>query len=198
MRSRRNSVEDSRRTARRHRTDDWVFSGLSMPRGVVVARPMTTEKRETGSSHVHLVGNEHAFGLAQFLGHLAIGAKLPFRYEWQRGQLFEHWYRADRVEKIKDSGCRMLLLLMDSKMSRHEDLAPKLRELLARAGTLKVRWILPLESNAEDSGALRLSLQATGIDSLASHLLPVHRSETGAPSARGYAGWAGAVWGWIK
>ena len=197
MRSRRNSVEAPAPTASRFRTEDWVFSGLSVPRKVVLAKPSTAEKLSPGG-YVHLVGNEHALGLAQFLGHLALGRKVSLRYEWQRGQLFEHWYRTERVEKLKKGGCRVLLLLLDSKIAKSEDLAAKLRELVERAGTMKVKWILPLEDDAEGANGLRLALPAVGIEALGSHLVPVHRAETGAPSARGYAGWAGAVWGWIR
>lgn len=197
MRSRRNSVELHAQTASRFRTEDWVFSGLSVPRRVVLAKPSTANKLSPGG-HVHLVGNEHALGVAQFLGHLALGKKVSLRYEWQRGQLFEHWYRADRVEKLRTAGCRLLLLFLDSELEKVEDLSAKLGELVERAASMKVKWILPLEDNAEGASGLRLALPKVGIETLASHLVPIHRAETGAPSARGYAGWAGAVWNWIR
>lgn len=197
MRSRRSSVENQSQTASRSRTEDWVYSGLSVPAGVVVAKPKAAQKLAPGC-HIHLVGNEHALGVAQFLGHLALGHKVSLRYEWQRGQLFEHWYKPERVEKLRAAGCRLLIMLCESNLSQPEQLAAKLRELLERAGPMAVRWVLPLDDDAEGAKALRLVLPVLDIEALGSHLVPVHRAQTGAPSARGYAAWAGAVWGWIR
>lgn len=181
----------------RSRTEDWVFSGLSIPSKVVVAKRSSPERLPPGG-YVHLAGNEHALGVAQFLGQLALSRKALLRYEWQRGQLFEHWFRADRIEKLAANRCRLLLLLMNSKVLRADHLVAKVREMLDRAGDMKIQWILPFEEEAEDARLLRLVLPSLNVEALASHLVPVHRAETGAPSARGYAGWAGAVWSRIR
>lgn len=179
----------------RSRTEDWVYAGLSVPSGVVIARPSQRHVLKPGGS-VQLIGNEHAAGVGQFLGKLALGRKVSLRFEWQRGMLFEHWFRPEKVDQLLRRKPDVLVFLFDTKVTEPEPLVAKLRELLRAAKSVPVRWVLPLEDNP--SSALRLALPAVGVEALRSYMLPVHRSQTGAPSARGYAGWAGAIWNWIR
>jgi len=76
-------------------------------------------------------------------------------------------------------------------------LAKRLADFKKALGATMFRWILPFEPSAA-AQTLALSLPAADVLTFHSHLLEVHRSPTGAPSARGYAGWAGAVWKWIR
>lgn len=77
-------------------------------------------------------------------------------------------------------------------------LLPVLHATLAEArhvGSTLV-WIRPPDANA-GTKALRIVLRAARIPSFHSEAIHVHMSANGKPSARGYAGWAGALWRWI-
>lgn len=191
----RSNVRKPSTNEARSRTEDWVYGGLSVPSGVVLARPAVTSSLKPGDA-IQLVGNEHALGISRFLGKLALGKKVSLRLEWQRATPFEHWFRTEKLEKLLTHKPAALILLFDTKITSPETLAQKLRELVILAGPVPVRWILPLDDEVE--GLLRLALPAAHIDALRSYLLPIHRSQTGTPSARGYAGWAGALWNWIR
>lgn len=195
MPSRPSSRTRDASTDSRARTADWVYSGLSVPERVVVARPSEKVRLEPGSV-VSLVGDEHALGVAQFLGKIAVTRKVGLRFEWQRGQTFEHWFTPDKLERALARKPSLLLLLFDTKLKSPETLSDKAMELKRLCGMTPVRWILPFGSDA--SSPLRLALASVGFGTLRSDDVPIHRSQTGAPSARGYAGWAGAIWGAIR
>jgi hypothetical protein len=154
------------------------------------------ERLKPGSS-VIVVGDECAGGLGPFLGQLAVGKKVNLRFEWQRGQPFEHWFSADRLERLLRRKPDAILFVFGTKATNPETLALKLREVRRLAGPTALRWVLPL-SDGPETMALRLALAAEDFDVLHSEALDLHRSQTGAPSARGYAGWAGAIWAWMR
>ena len=170
---------------------DWAYSGLAHPSGVALARKHRHTALSSGSK-VILVGDESASGLGPFLGKLAIERKVTLRFEWERGQPFEHWMDADRVEKLLAHRPTVILMAFGSKHSA--DVAPKLAELVKLTRPVPVLWILPLKADEVLSAALTRST----IKQFDSGALDVHRSQTGGPSVRGYAGWAGAIWGWIR
>jgi hypothetical protein len=175
---------------------DWAYAGLSHPGGIAVARKQKGDRLVPGSKMI-LVGDEHALGLGQFLGKLAIDRKVNLRFEWERSQPFENWMTADRVEAILKHRPTVLLMAFGSKLKSPEEMQPKLDELARLAKPVPVLWVLPFEKS-DAATALGLALAASKIAQFHSEDIDIHRSQTGAPSARGYAGWAGAVWGWMK
>lgn len=175
----------------------WVYAGLGYPEGVVLARRASDTPRLTPGSSFVMVGDEHASSLAQYLGRLANDSKVNLRYEWQRAQPFENWFTPDRAEKLLVRQPTLALFVFNSKSADPAEIQPRLKELKRYLGATPVCWVLP---PTVDPGALALALAtgAEGIPAFHSESLELHRSPTGSPSARGYAGWAGAVWGWIR
>lgn len=172
---------------------DWVYSGLAHPPGFALARGPSTFRLKPGSK-ILLVGDEHAAGLGQFLGKLALDARMNLRFEWERGQLFERWMIPHSVERALRYKPEMLLVSMPTRLLDPSELAPRLASMKHVAGNLTVKYVLPVSENQ----ALSLALPAADIDAFHTQDVEIHRSPTGAPSARGYAGWAGAVWSWLR
>lgn len=175
---------------------DWAYAGISHPGGIAVARTPKGQRLAAGSKIV-LVGDEHALGLGQFLGKLAVDRKVNLRFEWERSQPFENWMTSDRVDAVLKHRPAMLLLAFGSKLKTPAEIQPKLDELVRSAKSVPVWWVLPFEKS-DAAMSLSLALAAAQIAQFHSEDIDIHRSQTGAPSVRGYAGWAGAVWGWIK
>lgn len=174
---------------------DWAYAGLSHPEGVAVARTQKGKRLVPGSKVV-LIGDEHALGLGQFLGKLAVDRKVNLRFEWERGQPFENWMNADRVDAVLKHRPTTLLMAFGSKLKAPSDIQPRLEELGKCSKPLRILWVLPFEKS-DSSTALSLALAAANIPQFHSEDIDIHRSQTGALSVRGYAGWAGAVWGWM-
>lgn len=172
---------------------DWVYAGLSHPSGFALARGPSRYLLKPGSK-ILLVGDEHAAGLGQFLGKLAIDSRMNLRFEWERGQLFERWMNPSAVEKALRYKPDLLLVAMPTKLAEPSEVAPRLLAMKRLTGNLTVRYVLPIG----ESSSLSLALPVADIDAFHTDDVDIHRSPTGAPSARGYAGWAGAVWSWLR
>lgn len=179
-----------------HSKRDWVYAGISHPAKIVIARASASRKLAPGAKVV-LVGDEHAAGIGQFLGRLCMDSKINCRFEWERGLALENWATADRIQKMKESKPSLVVASFNSKSTDPQVVALKLSDLLKRMGSIPLVWVLPLETGPQ-TNALTLALSSVGIPVFYSDSIEVHRSQTGAPSARGYAGWAGAIWGWIR
>lgn len=179
-----------------HSKRDWVYAGISHPAKIVIARASASRRLAPGAKVV-LVGDEHAAGIGQFLGRLCMDSKVNCRFEWERGLALENWATADRIQKLKDSKPSLVVASFRPKSTDPQTVASKLKELLKIMGSVPVAWVLPLEKSNQ-AETLAIALSAVGIPAFHSESIEVHRSQTGAPSARGYAGWAGAIWCWIR
>lgn len=175
-------------------TRSWVFQGLATPKGVIVARK-SKPRRLPVQSRVLLVGDERAAAIGQFLGKLALDHLVNFRFEWERQLVFERWYRPEKAEKIAASKANLLLLAMDSQGPK-DSFAQKLRDLKRLIGPVDLRWVLSTDPKRNE--LLRASLQELDVEAFDPSRLKLHASQTGAPSARSYAGLAGALWNVIK
>lgn len=172
---------------------DWVYSGLSHPAGVALARSHDRRRLSPGSK-ILVVGDEHAAAIGQFLGKLALDARMNLRFEWERGQLFERWAIASRLERSMTYRPDVVLVAMPTNVVDPSDLVDRLKSVKKACSTASVAYVLPLERN----DTLSLALPAADIDAFHTDEIEIHRSPTGSPSAKGYAGWAGAIWGWIR
>lgn len=175
---------------------DWAYAGLSHPKGVVLARPARKDALAPGNKVV-LVGDESAANVGQFLGKLALDSKVNFRFEWERGQLLERWATPERMEKLLSFCPSLLLFMLPTKLTDVKAIEEKLLVIRQGAKQVAVRWVLPMvESDA--ARALACALAGANIKAMESEPLLFHRAETGALSARGSAGWAGAIWRWVR
>ncbi|NBT36052.1 MAG: hypothetical protein EBT03_11045 [Betaproteobacteria bacterium] len=175
---------------------DWVYRGLAHPANVILASAARGQRLKPGNKLL-LIGNEHAGGIGPFLGKLAVDAKVNCRFEWDRTATLESWLSGDRVGSLLKHHPNLIVVVLGTRSSDPSEISSRLADVLRVTRHVPVCWVLPLEGGSQRD-ALSLALPAADIPALHSEALEVHRSQTGAPSARGYAGWAGAVWAWIR
>lgn len=175
---------------------DWIYAGLAHPSNVILANRPRGSRLPPGTKIV-VAGDENAAGLGPFLGRLAVDSKLSLRFEWERGALAEHWLSAATAERVKKSKPSIVVATFPTKEGDPSLLSKRLLDFKRWLGSPMLVWVLPL-ARTNSSEALALALPVADIPAFHSDLLEVHRSPTGSPSARGYAGWAGAIWKWLK
>lgn len=180
----------------KHSTRDWVYAGLSVPRRTVVARKPRTQRLKPGD-RVLVLGDEHAGAIGQFLGGFSVDAKVNLRFEWERGQAFERWLSASRIEKALIYRPALVVVVMGTSLTEPDHVQSRLESVQKASEGTELRWVLPCDKS-DQATSLSLALAAVGVSQFHSEEIEVHRSQTGAPSARGYAGWASAIWSWIR
>lgn len=175
---------------------DWVYGGLAHPPGVVLGQASTSKRLPPGSTLI-VAGDQHAWGLSPFLEQLAEDGSVSFKSDAGQDEVcLERW-----VEKLVALGeAKPTMALVSVSACEVESatlIIPELRDAAAslRAAGTTVVWIRPPELDL--STVMRKLLAEAKIPSFHSEAIDVHRSEAGSPSARGYAGWAGAIWRWI-
>lgn len=175
---------------------DWIYGGISHPRGVILARKTPVRRLVPGST-LAVVGDEHVAGLAPVLRQLASSSGVGLVIDIEPGTCFERWYSPGRLSKVLAARPAIVLVSLGI-CSATGPLMPLLRSLAAevyQAGA-GLAWIRPPE-NVAATKSLRVLLRAARIPSFHSETLEVARSVGDKPSARGYAGWSGALWRWI-
>jgi hypothetical protein len=179
-------------TAAPYSKRDWIYSGLAHPSGVMARRRRA--RRLVPGSRLALIGDEHAAGIAPFLRQLAVDGGLGFRVEAETGACLERWQQ--RYDALLDTRPTMVLASLAS-CSPMTEVLPVLRRMAQaaeRAGTALV-WVRPPDEKS--AKPFRVLLRAARIPSFHSEALKVPCPIAGKPSARGYAGWAGALWRWL-
>jgi|GEM_PF-5237262 len=175
---------------------DWAYAGISHPAGVVLARPPKQPNLKPGNK-VILVGDELAACVGPFLGKLAIESNVNFRFEWERGMLLERWASPERMERIVARCPSVLVFALSTALKETPAIETKLQIVRAHAKGVPLRWVMPLV-DTDTTRALACALAGASIPAFESNKVDIHRSQTGAPSARGCAGLAGAIWGAIR
>lgn len=176
---------------------DWVYAGLAHPANVILVRPRRAPRLKPGDK-ILLLGDEQAAAVGAFMGKLALESQVNLRFEWERQAQLETLATPRSAEKALKSQPTVVVALLRSKSDDPKQIASRVGEFKQALGNVPLFWVLPLGPETADSRALALALHAAGVPAFSSALLDVHRSQTGAPSARGFAGWAGAIWGWLR
>lgn len=189
----------------------WVYAGLVVAAaGVGLAKLMPRGPRvKPGETRLMLVGDSLAVGMAPHFAYLAKKQQVPFDALAKESTRIDQWagsqVLAEHVASFKPTLVLVSLGTNDAYMVG--DVAAKQRPALAgliaklTAGGAELAWIgppqLPKKPNA---GLLALLRSAFPSDHyFASETLPIPRGPDSLhPTARGYAGWAGAVWQWLS
>lgn len=177
---------------------DWIYGGISHPAGVVVARSGRRTIRLRPNSKLLVLGDEHALGLAPSLHHLSRAVGVSLAVDAEPGAHIERWLTPERIAKVKASQPTVVLV----SLGMRGPAATLMPILSGMSGALRgvgstVLWLRPPDAASPATKALRVLLRAACIPSFHSECTDVHLSVTGRPSARGYAGWSGAIWRWI-
>jgi hypothetical protein len=143
-----------------------------------------------------LAGDDHAWALAPFVRRLCLDSSVePFVVLQRDGATITSWATSGKLGAAVDNARPDLVLLSLPSAAAVEAHVSMLAAQARRHGGTFV-WI-----RSPDRGKLarpfRLQLDAAKVPSFHSEALDIHRGADGQPSARGYAGWAGALWRWI-
>lgn len=177
----------------------WIYGGLAHPRGVVLARPVVRARRLAPGSRLLLGGDEHAWGLGPFLAGLCRDGEVTFRCRAHRCTL-EDWADTEGLRKaVAELEPTVVVVSLGPTEPPSAATAATVGDVAAAArscgGTLV--WLRPPERN-QLSRPFRQQLAQAKVPSFHSEalVLPCGPDER-TPTARGYAGWAGALWRWI-
>jgi len=169
---------------------DWVYTGLLHARGVVLARSGASTNLRPGAT-ILLSGDGHAAALLPFVRQLAVGAGVTVEFVPALG-----------VDSFRSPGSLLkqpavIAVSMPMPRATVAD-AVVLREMNERFRLLGSRlvWLRP-PLMPQEIQPMRVLLRAAGIRSFPTETVTIHRAPSGGPSARGYAGWAGAFWRWL-
>ena len=173
----------------------WIYSGIAHPPSVVLAQAKKRRRLPAGS-RLLLAGDGYAWGLAPFLGLLARDAHVIYSTYLNQGSI-ESWDQEKLLATAVAPGFDMVLLSLDLDPSKPQERA-SLTKLVrdGRPAGVTLVWLRP-PRKAESVAHLRAALDAMKVPSFHSEALVLPRGLDGEPSARGYAGWAGALWQWI-
>ena len=137
-----------------------------------------------------MAGDDHAWGLAPFLKRLGDDSKVTTVVDVQpQGAELRAWTKSGRLGAVATrTQPTIILLSLPFAASCEADLA----ELRRQSGAATLVWVRPPGSEP----GLRRALDRAKVPSFHSEALPIPTAGS-AVTARGYAGWAGALWRWI-
>jgi lysophospholipase L1-like esterase len=186
-----------------------LYAGLLVAAGVGLVRAFRGPRIEPGQTRLLLVGDSLAVGLATPMRALAAEANVPFDQISRSGTRIDQWAGSQKLaEKIQNFNPTMVLVSLgtnDEYMGAGAAArqAPHLERLLValRANQAEVIWIGPPRlPKPSSNGIVPLLRKTIARDHyFPSEKLTIPRGPDGLhPTARGYAGWAGAIWRWLS
>ncbi len=186
-----------------------LYAGLLVAAGVGLVRAFRGPRIEPGQTRLLLVGDSLAVGLGTPMRALASEANVPFDQISRSGTRIDQWSGSQKLmEKIQEFNPTMILVSLgtnDEYMGAGAAArqAPYLERLLTvlRVGKAEVIWIGPPRlPKSSSNGIVPLIRRTIPRDHyFPSEKLTIPRGPDGLhPTARGYAGWAGAIWRWLS
>lgn len=174
----------------------WLYSAIAHPPSVIQAQAKKKRRLPPGSKLL-LAGDEHAWALAPFLILLARDAGVAFASCLNKEDIATWAKKKLLAEATAKASPDLTLVSLHVEVTRPSSVAA-LQQLVREgrpAGTTLV-WLRPPRHD-DDVVRLRAVLDEMKVPSFHSDRLALPRGADGEPSARGYAGWAGALWQWI-
>lgn len=186
-----------------------LYAGLLVVAGAGLVRALRGPRVRSGTSRVLVVGDEHGAGLAAPLRAMAKDQKVQFDAITMPGSTIDQWARSEklreRLSKFRPTMVLVSLGVNDDRLpgaehvSRQAQALEQLLKLLNGSGA-EVVWVGPPKTPWNSRGLvemLRRTIARTHY--FRSETLAIPRGPDGmTPTARGYAGWAGAVWRWVS
>lgn len=189
----------------------WLYAGLALVAGVGVVRLMSGPRLRRGLK-VLLIGDSLAVGTAPHYAVLAKEAGVEFKGIGVTGTRIDQWASSQELPNVLASFKPNLVLvsLGTNDAFMKGDVVGKQRaqldRLLQQLEGYDVVWVgPPTLPNPPSPGMVTMIQDAAG-NALAprfhyfhSERLQIPRGPDAIhPTARGYAGWAGAVWHWLS
>jgi len=199
----------------------WIYAGLALVAGIGVVKLIGGPRIRRGM-RVLLVGDSLAVGMAPYFGALAKEAGVEFKSLATSGTTIEQWSKSAELANLLNAFQPQMVLVSlgtNDSVSKAAGVVERTRVALDRLLTLltgwkradgatgpeNVVWIgppkLPVNLNPEIAKMLQdaAGLVAPRFSYYHSERLDLPRGPDGLhPTARGYAGWAGAIWHWLS
>jgi lysophospholipase L1-like esterase len=184
-----------------------LLAGLALLGGVgLVALAGGRPTIVPGTTRLLLIGDSHAEGLAPPLGALAADQHVPFKAVYLRGSRIDQWASSTKLTDALQSFHPTLVLISlgtnDEYMqgtdvpARQRPYAEQLLQKLRAAGA-EIVWVGPPRLPRPTNG-IQAMLQQVAPAYFPSHAIDIQQGPDRIhATARGYAGWAGALWQWL-
>lgn len=188
----------------------WVYGGLAVAAGVGLARLITHgPKIEGGKTRLLVIGDSLAVGTSPHFAMLAKEQEVPFDKQAVSGSRIDQWASSKKLgEKLGTFKPSLVIVSLgtNDEYLKGDAVArqrPHLDQLLGRlqASGAEVAWMGPPTLPKASSNGIAALLQQTVPSShyFHSETLNIPRGPDKLhPTAKGYAGWAGAVWQWLS
>jgi len=187
-----------------------VYAGLVVAAaGAGLAKLLPSGPRIRAGTRLMVVGDSLAVGMAPYFACLSKEQKLPFDALAKVSTRIDQWAAsqvlAEHVATFKPTLVLVSLGTNDAFMMG--DVAAKQRPALAQliaqltVGGAELAWIGPPQlAGRPNAGLLTLLKSAIPASNyFASETLPIPRGPDNLhPTAKGYAGWSGAIWQWLS
>lgn len=201
----------------------WLYAGLAIVAGLGMVR-LLNGPRITRGMRVLLVGDSLAVGMAPFFAALAKEAGVEFKSLAKEGTRIDQWASNAELAKLLDSYQPNLVLVSlgtndaymkgEGVVAKQQAQLDKLYALLTQwprkkdygLGPEHLVWIGPPTLPAAPTPAMVGMIQASSGSALSPRYHYFHSDRLALPrgpdnlhpTAKGYAGWAGAVWHWLS
>jgi len=201
----------------------WLYAGLVLVAGLGMVRLLNGPRVRRGM-RVLLVGDSLAVGMAPYFSALAKEAGVEFKSLATVGTRIDQWASSAELKKLVESYRPDLVLVSlgtNDAFMRGADVVPKQKAQLDKLlevlttwpratdyglGPEHVVWIGPPTLPSPPSPGIVTMIQDSAGGALTpryhyfhSERLQIPRAADQIhPTARGYAGWAGAVWHWLS
>lgn len=188
----------------------WIYVGLGLAAGYGMVRLLFAPRLKPGESRVLLVGDSLAVGLSPYLADMAKQERIGFSSLAVVGTRIEQWADnpslRERLASFRPTivlvslGTNDEYLIGADVVTRQQAALRRLVSLLMTASPEHVVWVGPPTLPKASNGVVAM-LKATvpSRDYFPSESLTIPRGPDGIhPTARGYAGWAGAIWQWLS
>lgn len=182
----------------------WIWGGIAIAAGIGLVVTLSDVRRDPASpKRVLLIGDSLAEGLSVPLRALVEGQGALFRADGRSGTTIGDWARANWLGDLLTSfGPDLVLVSLgtsDMRLGDPTTEAPLVRALVARAEAAgaEVVWLEPPDMPFADGG-VRQMVTDEAPEVFPSDALDIARGPDDIhPTAKGYAGWAGAIWRWL-
>lgn len=188
----------------------WIYAGLGLAAGVSavgLVRVLTAPRIRPGRSRLFVVGDSMAVGLTPHLKALSQESKVAIESLAKQGTRIDQWAHSkvlqDKLTKFQPTLILVVLGTNDEYLGQGaaERQAPYLKDLLKnleRTGA-DVVWVGPPALSRSSGIAELVRSQVPDSRYFPSETLQIPRGPDQLhPTARGYAGWAGAIWRWLS
>jgi lysophospholipase L1-like esterase len=195
----------------------WILGGVLFAGGIGLVRVLTYRPKLKKNSRILVIGDSLAVGMTPHFELLAKETELPFSARAIGGTRVDQWVDSKKLLSLLDTFQPTHVLISLGTNDAYTPLKPEnvnadTQELVAiiKEANANPIWIgapdLPTPVNCPPCPSGEFDLRTENLAAIKeaapyyfdSTTLNIPKSPDGIhPTARGYAGWAGAIWNWL-